>query len=341
MKKIERLKDILSGKKNIVITSHLNPDGDAVGSSLAAAEWLRMKGHCVTVILPNDAPSTLHFTAGYGGILFVLHAEKLCRQKIAEADVIFSLDYNDLSTRIGHIGDYILSLENKVRVLIDHHLAPPEEMYTLSLANERASSTSYLLYTIIEQMGDLHSITIDIANNLYLGMMTDTGNFSYGLLSGDLYRAVANLVDVGVSPVGMNIQISNQQSENRMRFMGYALSEKMVVLPELKSAYIWFTTDELARFNYAEGDAEGIVNMPLSIAGIVNSAIFIQKPDLIKISLRSQDSDGLDMNRFARTYFIGGGHRNASGGKSFHSIGETIEKYVRGLEIEMADAAIL
>lgn len=190
-------------------------------------------------------------------------------------------------------------------------------------------------------MGDLHSITIDIANNLYLGMMTDTGNFSYGLLSGDLYRAVANLVDVGVSPVGMNIQISNQQSENRMRFMGYALSEKMVVLPELKSAYIWFTTDELARFNYAEGDAEGIVNMPLSIAGIVNSAIFIQKPDLIKISLRSQDSDGLDMNRFARTYFIGGGHRNASGGKSFHSIGETIEKYVRGLEIEMADAAIL
>lgn len=335
MKKIEQLKEILSGVKNIVITSHLNPDGDAVGSSLAAAEWLRRKGHHVTVILPNDAPASLHFAAGYHEILFVIHCEKLCRQKIAEADVIFSMDYNDLSTRIGHIGDYILSLDDKVRVLIDHHLSPPEEMYTLSLADEKVSSTSFLLYTIIEQMGDLHSVSIDMANNLYLGMMTDTGNFSYGLLGGDLYRAVAYLVDTGVSPVQMNILISNQQSENRMRFMGYALYEKMVVLPQLKSAYIWFTSEELERFGYVEGDAEGIVNLPLSIAGIVNSAIFIQKPDLIKISLRSQDKDGLDMNRFARTYFIGGGHRNASGGKSFHSIGETIEKYVKGLEIEM------
>lgn len=335
MKRTEQLRDILSTPKKIVITSHINPDGDAIGSSLAIGELFSSMGHTVTMILPNDAPSSLHFPAGYDKILIFMHCEKLCRERISEADVIVAMDYNDISTRIGRMGEYILSLENKIRILIDHHLAPPEDMYTLSLSDTTASSTSYLLYTIIQRLGEQKRITLDMANNIYLGMATDTGNFSYGLLCGDLFRAVASLVDIGVSPVKMNIIISNQQSENRMRFMGYALYEKMVVLPELKSAYIWFTTEELERFGYMEGDAEGIVNMPLSIAGIVNSAIFIQKGDIIKISLRSQDSDGLDMNHFARTYFIGGGHRNASGGKSFHTIGETIEKYVRGLEIEM------
>lgn len=335
MKKIEHLKAILGTSKKIVITSHINPDGDAIGSSLAIAEYLTLKGHAVTVLLPNDAPQSIRFAAGYDNILIFMHCERLCRERLAEADIIFSMDYNDISTRIGPMGEYILSLQDKIRVLIDHHLAPPLEMYTLSLADETASSTSYLVYDTIMRMDDKVLMTLDMASNIYLGMMTDTGNFSYGLLSGELYRAVASLVDIGVSPVKMNIIISNQQSENRMRFMGYALYEKMVVLPELKSAYIWFTTEELERFGYQEGDAEGIVNMPLSIAGIVNSAIFIQKAELIKISLRSQDSEGLDMNQFARTYFIGGGHRNASGGKSYHTIGETIEKYVRGLEIEM------
>lgn len=335
MRKIEQLKEILSAPKRIVITSHINPDGDAIGSSLSIADYLSLRGHAVTIILPNDAPSSLRFAAGYEKILIFMHCERLCRERLAEADVIFSMDYNDISTRIGPMGDYILSLQDKIRVLIDHHLAPPLEMYSLSLSDETASSTSYLVYDTIVRLGDKSLLTLDMANNIYLGMMTDTGNFSYGLLSGELYRAVASLVDIGVSPVKMNIIISNQQSENRMRFMGYALYEKMVVLPELKSAYLWFTTEELERFNYQEGDAEGIVNMPLSIAGIVNSAIFIQKNDLIKISLRSQDSEGLDMNHFARTYFVGGGHRNASGGKSYHTIGETIEKFVSGLEIEM------
>lgn len=335
MKKIEQLRDILSSKKRVVITSHINPDGDAIGSALAMGEWLESHGHEVTIILPNDAPMSLRFAAGYEKIIFVLHCERECRSRLAEADVIFSMDYNDISTRVGHIGEYILSLEGKVRVLIDHHLSPPEEMYDLMISDTTASSTSYLVYEIIRMMGDGAAISVNCGNNLYLGMMTDTGNFSYGMLSGDLFRAVAALVDVGVSPAKMNIIISNQLSESRLRLMGYALFEKMVVLPELRSAYIWFTTDELERFGYVEGDAEGIVNMPMSIAGIVNSAIFIQKSDLVKISLRSQDSEGLDMNKFARTYFIGGGHRNASGGKSYLTIGETIEKFVSGLEIEM------
>ena len=331
------LKEILSSQKNIIVTGHLNPDGDAIGSSLAIGEWLSLKGHNVTIILPNDPSLALRKMAGYSKILIYLECEKLCRSKIEEADVIFSMDYNDISTRIGHMGEYVLSLENKYKILVDHHLNPPLDMFNLSFSDSNVSSTSYLVYNIIEAMGDVDMINLDMANNLYLGMMTDTGNFSYGQLKGDLYRAIGTLVDKGVSPTRVNIDIFSNQSESRMRLMGYALCEKMVVMPDLKSAYIWFTTEDLEKFNYLEGDAEGIVNLPLSIKGIVNSAIFTQKNDLVKISLRSQDADGLDMNKFARTYFIGGGHRNASGGKSHHTIEETIDIFVKGLEIEIAE----
>ena len=331
------LKDVLSSQKNIVITGHLNPDGDAIGSSLTIGDWLSSKGHNVTVILPNEAPPALRSVVGYDKILIYMECEKLCRSKIADADIIFSMDYNDISTRIGHMGEYILTLEDKYRILVDHHLNPPLEMYNLSFSDSNVSSTSYLVFHIIEMMGDVDMINLDMANNLYLGMMTDTGNFSYGQLNGNLYRAIGTLVEKGVSPVRINIETFSNQSANRMRLMGYALYEKMVVLPELKSAYIWFTAEELEKFNYTEGDSEGIVNLPLSIKGIVNSAIFVQKNDLIKISLRSQDAEGLDMNKFARTYFIGGGHRNASGGKSHDTIEKTIDIFVKGLEVEIAE----
>lgn len=341
MENIIKLKKILQFTKNIVITSHINPDGDAIGSSLAFASYLRKHGHNVSVILPNDAPSTLQFAEGYDEALIYLHQESLCREKLNEADIFFAMDYNDINSRIGNMSNYISTLTNLYKIAIDHHLDPADGVYDILFSDTKASSTSFLAFKIIQQMGDVDMIDLGMANNLYLGIMTDTGNLSYGNLTAELYRSVATLIELGVSPVKLNITMANHQKESRLRIMGYALYNKMVLLPELKSAYIWLTSDELAKFNHSEGDTEGLVNMPLSIDGIVNSAIFMEKKDsykkssIIKISLRSQDDDGLDMNNFARTYFTGGGHRNASGAKSLLSMEETIDIYVNGLkEIE-------
>lgn len=334
MDNISRLKEIISKAKNVVITSHLNPDGDAVGSSLAVNEWLRNKGINSTVILPNEPPASLRFVGGYEDIKFYATDEVACREIIDNADTLFSMDYNDIATRIGDMGSYILQKEELVKVLIDHHLAPPVEKFNLSLADPTASSASFLAARIIKDCGDFGELTLQMANNIYLGMMTDTGNFSYGNLTSEVYRIVADLVDKGVSTVDMSIQVMQQQSENRLRLMGYAISKKMVILKKYKCAYIWLTAEELERFSYVEGDVEGLVNMPLSMAGVVSSALFIEKKELIKISLRSQGDEGFDMNNFARTYFIGGGHRNAAGGKSYKPMRSVIRDFKAGLKLE-------
>lgn len=334
MDNISKLNEIIAKAKSVVITSHLNPDGDAVGSSLAICEWLTNKGIKTTVILPNEPPQSLRFVEGYELIRFYSVDEALCQEIISEADTLFAMDYNDISSRIGDMGAFILQQEGLVKVLIDHHLAPPVEQYNLSLSDPAQSSTSFLVAKIIKEYGDWGEVTASMANNIYLGMMTDTGNFSYGQLTSEVYRIVGDLVDKGVSTVDMSIKVMQQQSENRLRLMGYAISRKMVILPEYKCAYIWLTAQELERFSYVEGDIEGLVNMPLSMAGVVSSAIFVEKKEIIKISLRSQGDEGFDMNNFARTYFIGGGHRNAAGGKSYKPIKSVIRDFVAGLKLE-------
>ncbi len=333
---IEQLKEVLNGgAKKIVVTSHLNPDGDAVGSSLALCEWLKIKGHKATVVLPNEAPKSLHFTKGFSTILHYTKQTSHCERVIGEADIIFAVDYNDIATRIGRLGDYLVTKKDKYKILIDHHLSPPEGIYDIMFSDPKISSTSLLVSNIIRDMGEWDKVTISLAENIYLGMMTDTGNFSFGHLTAEVYRTIADLVDIGVSPVDLNIAISHQQRKERLQLMGFALYEKMVILPELKSAYMWLTAEELTRMNFVEGDLESVVNIPLTIEGIENSAIFIDKGELIKISLRSMGAVGLDMNSFARKYFIGGGHRNAAGAKSFETMQKTIDNYIEGLKIEL------
>lgn len=335
MTKIKELKELLSSPREIVITSHLNPDGDAVGSSLALAEWLSIKGHKVHTMLPNEAPPSIRFVQDYDKInIYSLETEK-CQNLIDNCDIIIAADYNDIKSRIGDMGAYILATEGKTRILIDHHLSPPEDMFNLMFSNHTLSSTAFLVSKIITDCGDWGCVTLNMANNIYLGMMTDTGNFSYGQLTSEVYTTIAKLVDKGVVTTEMNIQISQQQSENRLRLIGRALSRRMVVLPKLKAAYIYLTATDLEQLGYTEGDAEGVVNMPLAIKGIENSAIFIQKKEIIKISLRSEGSKGIDMNTFARTYFTGGGHRNAAGAKSYRSMRSTIDTFIKGLKIEI------
>ena len=328
--RIESLRELLApANRKIVIVAHTNPDGDAVGSSLAWAEVLRGMGHTVTCIVPNKYPYFLDWMPGIGQVVvFKNDTAGDAVRAIAEADLLFCLDFNAVS-RLEILSDTIEANTTARRVLIDHHLSP-DGHFDLSFSYPDSSSTCFLVYSIIEALFGTDAITRQMAEALYVGIMTDTGNFSFSSLTSDLFRAVAVLIDKGVNVPYVNSSVYNNFSEGRMRLLGYMLNDKMVTDYEFGVAYVSLTEEEMRRFDFIQGDSEGFVNYPLSIRGIRMSAMFIQTKHSIRVSLRSRGE--VDVNVFARRYFDGGGHRNAAGGKSYVPMNETLEnfrKYLR------------
>ncbi len=327
---IDRLKQTLSESKNIVVTAHLNPDGDAVGSALALSGALKNSGKAVQLILPNKPSPNLRVVQGYDTILFYTTSAEQCDAIIEQADVIFCLDFNNIEERLGNLREPVLKNSSATKVLVDHHKSPPVESYDILFSDVTKSSTSLMVAELIEQLGMWQFVEIGQAEALYLGMMTDTGNFTFGNLNAQLFEMVAKVVAVGVQPNVFYSKIFDTMRESQIRLRAYALSEKMIINPELKCGYMTLSREELERFEFVEGDLEGLVNVPLSIEGIENSAIFIEKRDLVKISLRSLLS-GIDVDQFARAHYIGGGHVNAAGGKFYGTIEDAAEIYVKEL----------
>ncbi|HIS33926.1 MAG TPA: bifunctional oligoribonuclease/PAP phosphatase NrnA [Candidatus Avirikenella pullistercoris] len=328
----EKIKNILYSKKNIVLLGHINPDGDAVGALIAFGGYLRGLSYNVTLITPNEAPHFLRKLKDFHTISDFSKNEALLIPKIEKADLIFCLDFNELDTRIGDVAMYALKNVKAQKVLIDHHQNPPLDLYDAAVSDTNASSTCYLVFKILEELGELDRITQEMAEAIYVGMMTDTGNFSYGNLTPDLFRVLSVLVEKGANPVALNSMVFNTQTESRMRLMGYVLYEKMEVTANGNAAYIALSAGELRRFNYKSGDTEGLVNLPLSIADVTLSAIFIEMPDCIKISLRSRGADAVDVNLFARHYFVGGGHKNAAGAKFFGTLEDAVKQFEKGID---------
>ncbi len=327
--KLERLRALIEGApQNVVIASHTNPDGDAIGSSLAWATVLRRRGHNVTCVVPNRYPAFLEWLPGINDLkINKLHASEVAGA-VAAADSIYCLDFNQIH-RLDGIGELIEKNEHATKILIDHHLDPPHD-YDIELSDPTCSSTCFLAYRLIENLVGLQEIDLPMAEQLYVGIMTDTGNFSHSNLSAELFRAVATLVERGLDIPRVNRLIYNSFSADRLRLMGYALS-KMETLGEdpNRVAYMTLTEAELRRFNFRLGDSEGFVNYPLSIRDMAISAMFIQTRNFIRISLRSRPD--VDVSEFARRYFDGGGHKNAAGGKSFDKMSETIERFKKAI----------
>ncbi len=292
---IERLRELLARPaQNIVIVSHTNPDGDAVGSSLAWREALLEMGHRVTCIVPNKYPYFLDWMTGIENlVLFKTDEAGVARRAVEESDLIFFLDFNAVS-RLEGLSEVIESNTTARRILIDHHLSPGPG-FDLMFSCTGSSSTSFLIYRILEKMLGTQAITRSMAESLYVGMMTDTGNFSFSFLTPELYRAVAVLVETGIDIPTIHNNVYNAFTEGRARLFGYAI----------------------------------FVNYPLTIKSMKLSAIFVATHKFIRVSLRSRG--GVDVDLFARKYFNGGGHRNAAGGKSFMTMRETIEHFKRSV----------
>lgn len=320
--KIIQLKALCAQAGTIAVVSHTNPDGDAIGSGLAINTFLKKLGYNVRFFVPNHFPKFLAFIPGSDQVEIYADVCESARTYIADADLILCSDFNQIG-RLDKMTDAIEANVIAPRVLIDHHMSPPE--YELSFSDTRYSSTSHMVYDLIRMWAGPEALTYDIAVALYVGIATDTGNFSYGNLTPELYRAVAELVEKGVRPAEVSKAVFNTQSENRLRMVGYLLSEKMKVDCGLRTAYITLTRAEKTRFDHQIGDTEGIVNMPLAIECIDFSAMFIETLDCIKISFRSQGD--FDVNLFAREYFNGGGHKNAAGGRYYGPMTEAVAKF--------------
>ena len=322
--KLGKLKELLAQPKNIVILSHTNPDGDAIGSSLAWAEILRKLGHTPTCILPNRYPYYLEFMPSIESIVvFKDDKDGRAERAVKGADLIFCLDFHSLS-RLDRLGDLIDENQHAQRVLIDHHLDPSED-FDLMISYPEASSTCYLVALLIEQLLGVEHISSDMAVNLFVGMMTDTGNFAFSSVTPDLFRMVSVLAAKDISIPDIHNHVYNSFTEGRARLFGYVINRKMKIFHNGTVAHLSLTADELRRFWFQQGDSEGFVNYPLTIKKMKMSAMFTEHTDFIRVSLRSRGD--IDVNVFAQRYFNGGGHKNAAGGKSFVSMEETLKHY--------------
>ena len=323
MQGLESLKAVLDSPKRVVITTHFKPDADALGSSLGMANYLIKKGHEVKVITPSDYPSFLFWMKGNDDVLVYSEAR---HDEVAayyeNAELIFTLDFSVLS-RINGMGEMVRAA-SAYKVNIDHHLEP-EDFADFRLWSTKAAATCELCFELIVALGDKHLIDPDIGECLYAGIMTDTGGFKHPNTTKNVHEVVAQLVELGANNAAVGQRIYDRNSLNRLRFLGFALSEKLIVMPEYHTAYFAITAEELSRFNSQTGDTEGLVNYALSLDNVVFAALFTDRKEAIKISFRS--TGNFPANEIAAKFFNGGGHKNAAGGRTDLTLDETVTQF--------------
>lgn len=322
MEQLAALQEFLQTPRNIVITTHQKPDGDAMGSSLAMFNYLQSKGHNARVISPTEFPAYFGYLPGCEEIWNYLDNPNLSQIAIAEADLIICLDFNDLS-RIEPLDVAIKANTAAKILLIDHHLYPKEFAHWM-LHSVKASSTCELVFEFISMADPEYVPTKEVAECIYTGILTDTGSFSNGATNKRALQITAFLLDCGLDIIHVQEQLNQNGREEKLRFIGNALSRNMIIREDLGIGIIIVDKKDAYRYNLQTGDTEGLVNFPLSIRNVKVAILLKQEPRIIKLSFRSKGT--ISVEKICREHFEGGGHRNASGGKSFLTIDETLEK---------------
>ncbi len=321
---IAAAKELLSTPQKIVIIPHKNPDGDAIGSTLALWHYLRNQGQEAVIVSPNDYPKFLKWMPGHNNILNFETKNKQAKSALDDATLIFTLDFNHFG-RTGQLAPLLEQSQAKF-IMIDHH-QEPSDYAEIMYSDVSMSSTCEMVYNFISFFEDTDKITPEMANCMYTGIMTDTGSFKFPSTTSKTHQIVAQLIDKGADNLAIHSHIYDTNSPSRLHLLGCALNN-MVILQEYRTAYITLSQAELDKYKYQKGDTEGFVNYGLTLEGIRFAVIFIENSEegIIKISFRSVGD--FSVNEFARTHFHGGGHDNAAGGRSDISLTETAERFV-------------
>lgn len=302
---------------------HQKPDADAMGSTLALFHFLNQFGHSVTVISPTNWATFLNWMPGCKSVLDFESPNDKASIAITEADWIFCLDFNTLS-RAKRMEEKLMASKAQ-KVLIDHHREPQTEVFAYGISDTGKSSTAEMIYDFITASGHQDKITPQIAECIYAGAMTDTGSFRFPSTTASVHKMVAHLKDLGLEHSHVHEELYDNFLENRFRFIGNVLLNRMEIFYEYNAALIAIPQTDLVKYDMRTGDTEGIVNYPLSIKGIRLAAVIIDRGEERKSSFRSKG--GFDVNTFARTYFNGGGHFNAAGGFNKEPLEEVVAKF--------------
>lgn len=319
---VEVLRTLLAQPRRITIVSHYNPDGDALGSSLGMMHILRAAGHTARVVLPNTPADFLDWLPGRTEALCFDRSPDASLSTIRTSDLVFCLDFNQLD-RIGGLEEAVRGAQTKV--LIDHH-QEPDTFAVATFSDTSASSTCQMVYDIAVALDFAEQIGLEAATCLYTGMVTDSGSFRFRSTTPHTMRVAADLMERGVDIDRIHSAIADTNSADRLKLLGFTLSERMTVLPDLRTVVIGLNKDDLSRFNFKTGDTEGFVNYGLSIKGMRLAAFFMERADMVKISLRSKGD--LPVDRFLKEHFDGGGHANAAGGQSKETLEVTVQRFM-------------
>ena len=320
---LAQMDQLISTAQSVLVVCHKSPDGDAIGSSLGMAEYLRQRGKDVTVVVPDQYPDFLHWLPNSEKIVrYDKHPGK-CDMLFKIADLIVCLDFNTPS-RVEDMEPALVSSPAR-KILIDHHLKPDVDA-DLVISQSEASSASELVFRVVWQLGGFPELGKAFAIPVYCGMMTDTGGFTFNSTRPEIFFIIGELLTKHIDKDKIYRNVYHNYSYDRIRLMGYVMYEKLVYLPEYHASYYAITRDEQKRFNFIKGDAEGLVNIPQQIKGLKLSISLredTEKPNLVWVSLRSVDD--FPCNLVAERFFNGGGHLNASGGRLNCSIDEAVE----------------
>ena len=320
---LAQMDQLISTAQSVLVVCHKSPDGDAIGSSLGMAEYLRLRGKDVTVVVPDQYPDFLHWLPNSEKIVrYDKHPGK-CDMLFKIADLIVCLDFNTPS-RVEDMEPALVSSPAR-KILIDHHLKPDVNA-DLVISQPEASSASELVFRVVWQLGGFPELGKAFAIPVYCGMMTDTGGFTFNSTRPEIFFIIGELLTKHIDKDKIYRNVYHNYSYDRIRLMGYVMYEKLVYLPEYHASYYAITRDEQKRFNFIKGDAEGLVNIPQQIKGLKLSISLredTEKPNLVWVSLRSVDD--FPCNLVAERFFNGGGHLNASGGRLNCSIDEAVE----------------
>lgn len=321
--RVDAVKSVINNGTKFALLAHRNPDGDAIGSSLALMLYLKSKGKEAKVIVPNDFPDFLKWLPSANEVIIYENSKEEAKEYLSEVDTLFCLDFNALS-RITELGTIVSEL-SVPRVLIDHHLSPEEE-FDIMISEPQACSTAELVCRLLYRLNGQEIQDRNIAECIYVGIMTDTGNFAYASNRKDIYLIVAELIATGIDKDLIYRRIFYNSSLNRVKFTGFIMYERVRMFTAYNTALMTLNYKDMRRFNVAKGDTEGLVNIPLQIKGVRFSCFLREEvPGKINVSLRSVDD--FPCNSLAAEFFNGGGHKNASGGEIYGTMDYAIERF--------------
>lgn len=318
--------EMVSKSQNIVLTCHVNADGDALGSTLGFRKVLINMGKQATVVTPDLAPTSFAWMKGYKSLICYERQQPEADKIIEAADLIVMMDYNDLG-RVKTLGEKISSLSTP-RVLIDHHLDPVVNADVM-VSRPDASATCQIIYRLLIAAGLSQYVDQEAVTNFYAGIVTDTGGLSYNSSDPNLYILVAEMLKMGVDKTFVHEKIFNNKSVKQIKLQGYSLGRKFHRVEKYPIALISLSKEELDRFNYTTGDTEGFVNIPLQVRDIIVSCLILERPDCVKMSFRSKGE--FPVNEYAAKYFSGGGHLNAAGGSFHGSFDDAVALYQKSI----------